>query len=232
MYKCVLCENNVRKFLPGGRGERVLDNLNVVGGGYRRNCICPYCHSKDRDRAIWLFLKEQSDFLTKELSVLHISPAEALSNKINLLNNIDYLPTDFTGMRSGIKVDITNTPFPADFFDIILCNHVLEHVSDDIVAMKEIYRILKPGGWALLQVPIAQDINETYEDLSVIDQEQRLNKFGQKDHVRIYGIDYEDRLRLSGFIVNKFSFLEVYGEQYTKKYALIKDEIIYQCLKK
>ena len=130
-----------------------------------------------------------------------------------------------------VKVDITDIPYEEHFFDVILCSHVLEHVQDDRKAMRELYRVLKPGGWALLQVPLQTGREKTYEDPSIVTPEERLKHFGQKDHVRIYGADYKDRLASAGFTVKVDSTVKELGQEAIARYRLNENEDIFYCSK-
>jgi ubiquinone/menaquinone biosynthesis C-methylase UbiE len=129
-----------------------------------------------------------------------------------------------------LKVDITNIPFEDSVFDVILCNHVLEHIPDDLNAMAELYRVLKSGGWGIFQVPLDNRNNSTYEDFSITTPEARQKAFGQKDHVRIYGKDYPDRLRKVGFDVKTNDFALKMSAEERFEYGL-KKQLIYYCEK-
>ena len=129
-------------------------------------------------------------------------------------------------------MDIHQIPFEENTFDSAMCNHVLEHVEGDIKAMKEIFLVLKPGGWAILQVPfMGKDLEETFEDPSVTTPSDREKIYGQKDHVRIYGKDYPDRLRTAGFKVTEDTFVMDFSDTQIKRFALPAREIIYFCIK-
>jgi ubiquinone/menaquinone biosynthesis C-methylase UbiE len=142
------------------------------------------------------------------------------------MSNLDYLTTDLNSPLADVKADICNLPFKDNEFDIILCNHVLEHIPDDTKAMEELYRILKPGGFGVFQIP--QDLNRetTFEDDSINDKKERAKIFGQYDHVRIYGRDYFDKLRSVGFKVEEVDYTARLSEDEIIKYCLAKGEII------
>ncbi|MBV1879518.1 MAG: methyltransferase domain-containing protein [Pseudomonadales bacterium] len=146
----------------------------------------------------------QTDFFDgKAKKMLHVAPERWLEPKFRKTLRQDYLTADLYDPDVMVKMDITDIQYPAASFDIIYCSHVLEHVLDDIGAMSEFHRVLKDDGWAILLVPISGD--KTYEDVSIVDPESRLEAFGQSDHVRKYGRDYVDRLKTAGFIVNTIS---------------------------
>ncbi len=188
-YQCPFCKSNFRRLLAGGYDLPVIKEKQIIGAGRRANCICPRCYSTDRDRLIYLYLKHHTSFFTDHKKLLHIAPSGSLKALIRTLPGIEY--------KDGIKyhegfyyskdisiIDIRKIDLPDNSFDIIFCNHVLEHIEEDIQAMKELFRVLKPGGWAILQVPVSRVLTETYEDFSITDPQEREKYFGQFDHVR------------------------------------------------
>ena len=172
-----------RTFLPYGYGHQ------------RNNVLSPSTLSLERHRLLWLYLQNETDFFTKELKVLHFAPEQAFYRRFKKQKNLQYTTTDLESPLADVKADICNLPFEDNSFDFILCNHVLEHIPDDKKAMQELYRILKPGGIGIFQIP--QDLNRefTFEDNSIVDKAERARIFGQYDHVRVYGRDYFDQLR-------------------------------------
>lgn len=226
--RCPFCENYFKEFLPFGLDIPVFKKKNVIGGGYRLNARCPGCYSLDRERLVYLYLKNKTNLFHKSHKVLHIAPEKNLQKVFMTHPNIDYLSADLNSPLAMDKMDITNTKYKDSSFDVIICNHVLEHIADDRKAMLELYRILKPEGWAILQVPISLSLAKTYEDLTVIKTQKRERLFGQKDHVRIYGKDYKDKLEKVGFSVKTYSF----GGFTTQRYGLLKKEEIYIGFKK
>lgn len=128
--------------------------------------------------------------------------------------------------------DIQQMPFPDQTFDVVICNHVMEHVADDSIAMAEVFRILKPHGWALLQVPIALALDRTIEDPTATTESQRIERFGQEDHVRLYARgDYVKRLEAAGFAVNTESYPAVLGEEKVRRFGLVEAEDVFHCSK-
>tara|TARA_Y100001978_G_C23621977_1_gene398953 strand:+ start:86 stop:892 length:807 start_codon:yes stop_codon:yes gene_type:complete len=231
-FTCPYCGNTFRKMLPGGSTLPKNAEMRIIGGGRRNNCVCPRCYATDRDRLIYLYLNQHSDFLEKELKVLHVAPSGSLKAFIKRQSNISY--------QEGIKyhegfyyakdiaiIDITNLSFEDNSFDVIFCNHVLEHVIEDNVAMKELHRVLKPNGWAILQVPISAILEETFEDFSKTTEKEREEHFGQFDHVRIYGSDYKDRLADAGFKVDVIHPEKDWKSNNFEKYAINKEEKLY-----
>ena len=232
-YICPICGSRLRKFLPCGLKLPVLKDKEVVGGGYHPNIICPICGSLERTRLVYLYLLHRTDAFQKPQKILHFAPEKAIEDRLRRLPGVDYLSADLYADNAMIKVDIIDIPFPNNSFDVIICNHVLEHVADDRKAMRELYRTLKPGGWAILQVPISFALKDTYEDFSITSEAGREQAFGQSDHVRIYARDYKDRLEQAGFKVNIFQWTaepENFGTQ-QNKFGLNEKEGIYHVAK-
>ena len=207
------------KFLPYGYEDQ------------RENVLSPSTLSLERHRLLWLYLKEKTDFFTAPHKLLHFAPEQAFYKRFRNQKNLEYTTTDLNSPLADVKADICNLPFEADSFDFILCNHVLEHIPDDTKAMQELYRILKPGGTAILQVP--QDLNrqQTFEDDSITDPKERAKIFGQYDHVRVYGWDYFEKLRRIGFKVEEVDYTKNLPPELIEKYRLAQGEIIPVCRK-
>jgi hypothetical protein len=197
----------------------------------RNNVLSPSTLSLERHRLLWLYLIEQTDFFTATKKVLHFAPEQAFYKMFRNQKNLDYTTTDLFSPLADVKADICNLPFEDNQYDVILCNHVLEHIPDDTKAMQELYRVLKPGGMAILQIP--QDLKRavTFADDTITDQKERAKIFGQYDHVRIYGRDYFDKLRSIGFTVVEEDYTNKIAPDLVVKYCLAKDEIIPVCFK-
>ena len=176
-------------------------------------------------------MKNETDFFSKQLKVLHFAPEQAFYNRFKKQQNLDYTTTDLESPLADVKADICNLPFESDLYDVILCNHVLEHIPDDTKAMQELYRILKPGGMAILQIPQDLSREKTFEDNSITDKKERAKIFGQYDHVRVYGRDYFDKLRSIGFKVDEVDYTSKLSKEEIEKYCLAKGEIIPVCYK-
>ena len=232
-YYCPICGGYFRKFLPGGFDLPVIKEMQITGAGYRQNNVCPRCLSTDRDRLVYLYLKERTDFFSVLLKVLHIAPEPSLYKIFKKLDNIEYIAgtkyqEGFYYSEKLIKLDITSLPFNNDYFDLIIANHILEHIEDDRLAMKELYRVLKIGGQAILQVPISLKLNKTYENPTVKSKTEREKHFGQFDHIRLYGKDYPKRLEEVGFQVEKLKpGTEKWPLNEITKYGLNKNEYLY-----
>jgi hypothetical protein len=217
--ECVVCEKTYKKFLPYGRMRS------------RPNALCPNCLSLERHRLIWLYLNEKTDFFKTKLSVLHIAPEHCFMKSFDLLHGDSYITADIESPLAKVKMDIHKMPFDDNKFDVILCNHVLEHVSNDIQALRELKRVLKPGGWAILLVPFFNPVEEkTFEDNSITDPREREKIFGQNDHVRKYGKDYPERIKMAGLEVDEDKFAFTLAKDTLFKLGL-SPEIIYRANK-
>ncbi|MDF0708135.1 class I SAM-dependent methyltransferase [Flagellimonas okinawensis] len=217
------------------KGKRFMDPIDgksfksFLPYGYenpRENVLSPSTLSLERHRLLWLYLKDRTSFFTKPIKLLHFAPEQAFYKRFKKLDTLDYTTTDLNSPLADVKADICNLPFPDDSFDVILCNHVLEHIPDDTKAMKELFRVMKPGGWGIFQIP--QDLNRdiTFEDNTITDKKERARIFGQYDHVRIYGRDYFDKLRKVGFKVEEVDYTNTLPKEDVEKYRLAQGEII------
>lgn len=213
--ECPCCGGSFRAFMPG-RNEH--------------NPICPRCGAHARHRALWLYLHERTNLFSEEVSLLHFAPEYAL-RRLSTLPNVRYLSADLDFPDAMEHFDITAIPHPDDSFDAILCIHVLEHVEDDRAAMRELARVLKPGGWAIVLVPIDLGLPETHEDPAITDPAERERAFWQADHLRLYGPDLPDRLREAGFDVNVDPWIRELDENLRKRYGLFALEDMYVCSK-
>ncbi|MGH2944653.1 MAG: methyltransferase domain-containing protein, partial [Solirubrobacteraceae bacterium] len=217
---CPLCGATARRFEPFGGG-------NVV----RPNARCPRCDSLERHRLIWLYLRDETDLFggSEPKRMLHVAPEPVLRERLAGEPLVDYLSADLEPGVADVRMDITAIDFPADSFDVIYCSHVLEHVPDDARAMRELCRVLRPTGWAILQVPIL--LERTDEDPSITDPEERLQRFAQRDHVRAYGPDYADRLRAAGFAVRLDRYAERLGTEQARRHGLLTQDVVHFCTK-
>jgi SAM-dependent methyltransferase len=207
-------DKSFKSFLPYGYGKQ------------RNNVLSPSTLSLERHRLLWLYLKNETNFFSTEKSVLHFAPEQCFLKRFKNLKNLKYTTTDLESPIADVKADICNLPFQNNEFDVILCNHVLEHIPDDTKAMQELYRVLKVGGYGVFQIP--QDLNRdsTFEDDTITDKKERAKIFGQYDHVRIYGRDYFEKLRSIGFKVEEVDYTATLSEEDITKYCLAKGEII------
>ncbi len=210
-----------RKFLPYGYGVQ------------RENALSPSTLSLERHRLLWLYLQNESTFFSsdKKLKVLHIAPEQCFLDIFRNQKNLEYITSDLESPIADVKADICNLPFENNAFDIIFCNHVLEHIPDDTKAMNELFRVMKTGGFGIFQIP--QDLNRetTFEDNTITDPKERAKIFGQYDHVRVYGRDYFSKLRSIGFRVDEVDFTKKIAPEKLERFALMKGEILPVCFK-
>jgi len=215
---CPICLSSYDEFMPFGLKPRP-------------NALCPDCKGVERHRLLWLYLQRKTNFFTDKLKILDIAPTKGLSEKIKALPNINYMSIDMNSNLAMRHMDITAMDFPDNTFDCVTCYHVLEHIPDDRKAMREILRVMKPGGWAILQVPIKEKLDATLEGSHIADPAERKRLFGQEDHVRYYGLDYKDRLEETGFTVKVDDFVRSLSPDEIETYALTSNENIYFCMK-
>ena len=210
-----------RKFLPYGYGKQ------------RENALSPSTLSLERHRLMWLFLRDETTFFTsdKKIKTLHIAPEQCFLDIFRKQKNLDYITSDLESPIADVKADICDLPFEDNSFDVIFCNHVLEHIPDDTKAMQELFRVMKKGGFGIFQIP--QDISreKTFEDNSITDKKERAKIFGQYDHVRIYGKDYFEKLRSVGFSVQEIDYTKKIAPEKLERFCLMKGEILPVCYK-
>jgi SAM-dependent methyltransferase len=219
-YVCPCCGGRFRKFLPAGVERRA-------------NARCPGCGSRERHRLLWLYLSERTNLFAPvsggaDRRLLHVAPEPVFAASFSRLPHLEYVSADLDSPLARERVDICDLPYEDVSFDAILCVHVLEHVSDDRKAMREFFRVLRPGGFAILQVPMQRKRVLTYEDASVVDPQERLREFGQEDHLRVYGRDYAERLEEAGFQVKRDRFVKELPPDRVERHRL-KQEDIYYC---
>jgi len=200
--------SSYRKFLPYGYQK------------IRENALCPGTLSLERHRLLWLYLERETNFIDNAIKVLHVAPEQVFYQKFRTFSHWEYTTTDLHSPLAEIKADLCELPFQDNYYDLILCNHVLEHIPEDQKAMQEMYRVLKPGGTLIAQVPLEENRTQTFEDNSITDKATRTEIFGQYDHVRIYGTDYYTRLESVGFDSHAIDFLKKLTSQEKQKFAL------------
>lgn len=216
--QCPVCKARFRKFLPYGRKPRA-------------NALCPNCLTLERHRLMWLFLEKKTGFFHGKIKLLHVAPEICFIDKFESLPNLEYITADLESPLAKVKMDIHQIPFSENTFDVAFCNHVMEHVEDDIKSMQELHRILKPGGWAIIQSPMDMSLQFTFEDRSLTTPHELEKAHGQNDHLRTYGRDYQSRLEKAGFKVTPVDFTKELEAALVEKYALPEEEIIFLCEK-
>lgn len=212
--ECPICGKHYRKFLPYGY---------VIS---RENALCPNCLSLERHRLLWLYFKKYTNLFTDKLSFLHIAPELCFIPLFKKLPNLDYKTADLESPWADIHLNIENMPLEDNSFDIVMANHILEHVENLPKALSEIKRVLKPNGKAILLSPINPNRETTYEDATITDPKEREKHFGQKDHVREFGLDYGSILKSAGFKVEENKFIETLSDYELNRFAISKKENI------
>ena len=233
--ECPFCGGHFRKFLPTGVLEREFwsspgaQQLLAEEFVTVCNLQCPRCGSSERHRLAFFYLQDNLRMKENQgARLLDVAPDAFVTKALFQTADIDYVSIDLVRSNADYLMDITDLQFDDDSFDVIVCYHVLEHIKEDRQAMGELYRVLKPGGWAILQVPIWA--RETYEDDSV-PREKFLKHYGHKDHVRTYGLDFKERLQSSGFQVKLDQYVRMLPEEVVNKFGLLLQEDIFRCEK-
>lgn len=212
---CPICGIRRRKFLPYGYVTS------------REDALCPGCLSLERHRAIWLYITQRSDLMQKHQRLLHIAPEVSLRDKLSRSGTDDnYITADLESPLADMHFDVQHIPLDDRSFDVVICNHLFEHVADDRRAMRELYRIMRPGGWGIMTVPEDRSRATTFEDDTITDPKERTALFGQYDHRRIYGRDYDDRLRQAGFRVERIACEDILSLEEQRLYATGHDDIV------
>jgi SAM-dependent methyltransferase len=232
-YHCIYCQQTANRFLSAGSHSPRVQKLDAIGIARRKNAVCPFCGSSDRSRLLRLYLTQQLPQREPTNRLLHIAPDDNLARWISIQPYIDFTcgslyPEDFSEFNA-VALDVAKIKFPDNYFDIILCNHVLQQVPDHLTAMQEISRILKPGGWGIIQVPIANKLDTTDEDLSIKDPHEKRERFGSTLHCRIYGRDYSQILQKNGnWKVEEIKLENFLSQKEIIKHALIQNETLYR----
>jgi len=230
-YICPICDYGSSDLAYVGFDIPILKTKQIIGAGLRK-AGCFNCKSIDRERLVFTYLKnEENIFEHNTNKILHFAPEENISN-IFIRHRFEHyicgdLFTEGYHYPSYVQnMNVLDIPFEDNYFDLVICNHILEHVNEDIDAMKEICRVLKPNGKAILQVPIAKNTYQTYEDFTITSSQNREHFFGQFDHVRIYGQDYIERIKSAGLKVNRINISYKYP-----KFGLNKEEDLFIAIK-
>ncbi|MGB0422926.1 MAG: class I SAM-dependent methyltransferase [Flavobacteriales bacterium] len=208
-----------RKLLPYGRLAP------------RENALSPDSMALERHRLIWLYLKEETNFFNDQIRFLHMAPEYCFLRLFKKQKNLDYVTGDLVSPWADHHFDVHQIPFEDNSFDVLMANHLLEHVEDDAKVMKEFFRVMKPGGWGIFQVPIDYNNPVTFDDPTITDPREREKHYWQSDHVRLYGLDYGKKLADAGFEVEELAYPQLLGEELCKRYCLMDDEVIYLCKK-
>ena len=229
IFSLFLRGDNFEDPINGKRYRRLLPYGRLKS---RKNALAPDSMSLERHRLMWLFMQEETNFFKENLKFLHIAPEYCFIKLFKNMKNLDYTTGDLISPWADVKMDVHDIPFKDNHFDVVICNHVLEHVKDDKKVMKEFFRVMKKGGWGIFQVPIDYNNAYTKEDKSITDPKQREKLYWQSDHLRLYGRDYGTKLEDAGFTVTESNFIEKLDRSLVERYALPKGELIYFCEKK
>lgn len=211
--ECPVCGARLRKFLPYGYVQS------------RENALCPRCLTLERHRLMWLYLSRETDFFTTRPRLLHIAPERCFIKRFGRALGENYITADLESPLAKVKMDVQAIPFGDGEFDAIFCNHILEHVDDDRLAMREMYRVMRPGGWGIMLSPVTRGKAQTYEDPTITTPEGRATAFGQPDHVREYGEDYADRLAEVGFRVEQLEYMDALTQEEARRHGLRRETI-------
>jgi SAM-dependent methyltransferase len=214
------------KFIDPIDGSSYSKFLSYGYRSIRKNALCPGTLSLERHRLLWLYLDNETNILKSNLKVLHVAPEQIFFKKFKKFNHWNYLTFDINSPIADIKGDLKSMKFKDESFDLVICNHVLEHIEDDKMALEEIYRVLNINGIAILQVPINVNREKTFEDSKITSQYDREKYFGQYDHVREYGIDYKERIEQVGFQVEMINYSDNFSEEMIIRYGLLKNDLI------
>ena len=216
---CPICKGHFRRF-------RI-----YVEGGLDHSIMCPWCLSLERHRLLWLYLQQHTDIFAKNLSLLHIAPEYFPAKEFTASANIRYVPAGLRAPYIKVELDILQIPFPDNCFEVVICYHVLDRILDDVQAMREMHRVLKPGGLVFPQSPIDDRRDTTFEDPTCVTPEDRERLFGKSYHVRIYGLDFKDRLAEAGFSVRLDHFVDTLSPETIERYGLTGEGVLYICTK-
>ncbi len=215
-YSCPLCGRSFRKMLPYGYVTT------------RPNALCPHCLALERHRLLWLYLTRETDLFQTLPHLLHIAPEVCLMRHLKphyKAHRARYQTADLESPLADLHFDIQQIPLADESVDVVICNHLMEHVADDRQAMRELHRILKTGGWGILLSPVELTRAATFEDDSITDPDERTRIFGQYDHRRIYGNDFVDRLREAGFTAEDIDYAATLSDDERTRFALPEDHI-------
>ena len=200
-----------RRFLSYGRGDRT-----------RPNALAPDTLSLERHRAVWMYLSEHSDLFSggPNRRMLHLAPEYCFLKRFNRAEGLDIVRADLVSPWADVHFDVHDIPYEDHHFDIIMGNHLMEHVADDRKVMTEYFRVMKPGGWGIFQVPMDRGNQNTLEDPNVTDPADRERLYWQRDHVRLYGLDYAGRFKDVGFEVEEIDLVSLFGADRHQRCAL------------
>ena len=214
--ECPLCGTRRRRFLPYGYVTS------------REDALCPHCLALERHRMIWLWIERNTDLMASRPRLLHIAPEVSLMRHFKRVyrGTEGYITADLESPLADMHFDVQHIPLESRSVDVVIANHLFEHVKDDRLAMRELYRIMRPGGWGIMVVPEDRGRATTFEDETITDPAERTRIFGQYDHLRVYGRDYDDHLREAGFEVERIAFAASLTKEERRLYAVGSDDLV------
>lgn len=214
--RCPVCGKRCRKFLPYGYTTS------------REDALCPRCLSLERHRMIWLWLERHSNLMQSRPKMLHIAPEVSLMRHFKRLyrGTESYITADLESPLADMHFDVQEIPLADRSVDVVICNHLFEHVEDDRRAMSELYRVMRYGGWGIMLVPEDRGRESTFEDDTITDAKERTRLFGQYDHRRVYGRDYDERLREAGFEVERIAYASLLSDDERRMYSIGHDDLV------
>ncbi len=217
---CNCCNKNFDHFLPYGNKER-------------NNAVCPYCHSLERTRLLMYFLNNETSVFSTPNKLLHFAPERAIETNLKKLKNLNYITADINPAFADYEVDIQDIPFHDNKFDIIICSHVLGHIPNEAKAIDEIFRVLKPGGFALILTLIDFNRAKTFESAEVNSNEKRLEQYGEPDLLRLHGNDFAERLNRKNIDIETVKYFKNFSIEERQRYQLGtgERELIFKCIK-
>lgn len=230
MSTIACCAGTILIILYWGGNFEIFKKYTIIGGGLRLNFLCPYCGAVDRERWIYKVLSEKTGIFSEVCRVLHFAPESHIREAVMQNEKCDYYDVDIEIGRARHRIDMTDIPFQDNIFDYIVANHVLEHIWEEEKALQELKRVLKKNGKLILSFPICKD-KKTEEDLGELSEEERIARFGQNDHVRLYGTDYMERLECRGFRCHCYSPEDDLEEEQIERYGLIQGDVCIVCEK-
>jgi SAM-dependent methyltransferase len=186
----------------------------------RPEARCPRCNSYERHRVLWMWLRDRGGLDAGPLDMLHAAPEPVLERRLRALGGVRYTAGSLFPSGDQVRIDLTEIPFPAESFDIVVCNHVFDEIPDDRHALAEIHRVLRPGGRLVTQTPVDKRREHTYEDAS-LPPARRREVFQTADDVRIYGLDFRDRLAEPGFDVELIDYAGELDRATVERYGLV-----------
>lgn len=229
--QCAVCKRRSSRFLPWHMRYEINEHYTVVAGRPRKNHHCPACHATSRMQMMYFYLEQLFQSKSERFRVLHVAPERSLRKWLSEHDRVDYVSMDIGSPMAMVHTDLMQLCFDENQFDVVIASHVLEHVYADRQAMRELLRILKPEAVAILQVPIALELEQTIDDPDEKNPLERERRFGQNDHLRLYGQDYADRLAEEGFAVEEYDMQAELGQALVDLHCLEEGETLFLCRK-